>query len=227
MAKLFEHGIFDVDAVFITHAHTDHVSGAGGLGRAKRTKIYISPGALEIRLGNNQNFFKDCDVATICEGESVVVGNLSVTAHKTSHDSPSSLYYTVYDEVANTKFGLVTDTGIYRHEMKTVLNSCDALLLESNHDLAMLENFSDYHLSHKKRIKSKYGHVSNDQTIEFIDKYIDLDTKQWIALGHLSENTNTPKIALEGIKKAFPEYDGFSVVPTSEVFTIMGNGKCE
>ncbi|MFC1481598.1 MBL fold metallo-hydrolase [Candidatus Neomarinimicrobiota bacterium] len=225
MAQLFKHGKFDVDTIFITHAHTDHISGVGGLGRATDAKIYTSPEALEVRLGNNRNFFKGCDVTTICEGDSVVVGSLSVTAHKTSHDSPGSLYYTVDYVEADTRFGLVTDTGVYLPEMESVLDSCDALLLESNHDQDMLEDFPGYSPSHKKRIKSSYGHVSNDQTCEFIDKHIDLDTKQWIAFGHLSENTNRPQLVLDNIKNAFPQYDRFSVAPSREILVIEGNGR--
>ncbi len=222
LARLFEKGRFGMDAIFITHEHHDHIQGVGALGRSTGAKIFIHPASHEVLLSRNHRFFKGCNIAMIEEGESAAVDSLMISAHKTSHDAAAGLYYTFRDESNGAKFGMLTDTGMYFPAMAKVLSACDALLLETNYDQELLEQYPDYPDAHKARIRSRRGHLSIDQTINFISKRIDLEKMQWITFGHLSVRTNDPDIVLQRTKSAFPEFQNFLISPS--VKTLMING---
>lgn len=216
LAKLFQSGRFGIDAIFVTHEHHDHIQGVGALGRATGAKIFIHPASYDVLLSRNHRFFKGCSIATIEEGESIAVDSLMVKAHKTSHDAAAGLYYTFLDETNSAKYGMLTDTGMYLPAMAKVLSDCDALLLETNYDKELLEQYPEYPDAHKERIRSRRGHLSIDQTISFIRKHIDLDKMQWITFGHLSPRTNDPDIVFRRMKSVFPYYQSFSISPSSE-----------
>ncbi len=222
LARLFEKGRFGMDAIFVTHEHHDHIQGVGALGRATGAKIFIHPASHEEQVLKNHDFFKGCSIATIEEGESVAVDSLIVTAHRISHDAAAGLYFTFRDETNGAKFGMLTDTGMYLPAMAKVLSDCDALLLETNYDQELLEQYPDYPDAHKARIRSRRGHLSIDQTINFISKRIDLDKVQWITFGHLSARTNDPDIVLQRIKSAFPEFRNFFIAPSDRALAVNG-----
>lgn len=214
-ARLFGNGRFGMDAIFVTHEHHDHIQGVGALGRATGAKIFIHPASHEEQVLKNPDFFKGCSIATIEEGESVAVDSLTVKAHRTSHDAAGGLYYTFLDETNGTNYGMLTDTGMYLPAMAKVLSDCDALLLETNYDQELLEQYPEYPDVHKERIRSRKGHLSIDQTISFIRKHIDLEKMQWITFGHLSPRTNNPDRVLVKMSRAFPDYGRFHIAPSA------------
>jgi len=77
-----------------------------------------------------------------------------------------------------------------------------------------------YPEAHKARIRGQFEHLSNDQTIQFIDEHIDLETKQWMAFGHLSPKTGTPQLVVGNIQRAFQDYDRYSLAPSDETYYI-------
>ncbi len=222
LARLFGNGRFGIDAIFVTHEHHDHIQGVGVLGRATGAKIFIHPASYEVLLSRNHRFFKGCEVVTIEGGESAAVDSLMISAHKTSHDAAAGLHYTFRDETNGAKFGMLTDTGTYLPAMAKALSDCDALLLETNYDQELLEEYPDYSDAHKARIRGRRGHLSIDQTINFISKRIDLDKVQWITFGHLSVRTNDPDIVLQRIKSAFPEFQNFFIAPSDRALAVNG-----
>lgn len=225
LTRLFKNSRFGIEAIFITHEHHDHVQGVGALGRATGAKIFIHPASHEAQVSKNPDFFKGCSIATIEEGESIAVDSLIVTPHKTSHDAAAGLFFTFRDESNGAKFGMLTDTGMYLPAMAKILSDCDALLLETNYDRYLLDVYSGYTDWQKDRIRSRKGHLSIDQTINFIRKHIDLDKMQWITFGHLSPRTNDPDIVFQRMKSVFPTYRSFSVSPSNISLKPINRGR--
>lgn len=201
MKRIFADGEFPIDAIFCSHEHTDHVAGAGVICRKLKTPVYIHEQSYEPL---QERIFKKCEdyINNFKGGNAVTIGDFRITAFSTRHDSKNGgMGYVVKEISTGKRFGYLTDTGSFTKLMKTALHGCDAYFLESGHDVDMLDVCPDYDQILKDRIKSPFGHLSNDQTMEFVDDVIkeNFPDTQWIIFGHLSERTNTPEI----VKTAF------------------------
>jgi phosphoribosyl 1,2-cyclic phosphodiesterase len=208
---------FSPAATFITHAHADHICGAGVLGRKTDTTLYMPEAVFE----NKQALFKNCKVEYIKEGDDVTVGDLNVKAFSTRHDSEGSLGYVVTHTPTEKKFGYLTDAGSISKIMKTSLLGCSAYLLEADYDETLLENYEEYDVMLKERISGPWGHLSNRQILDFIDESLELSDIQWIIFGHLSSRTNTPELILKQASERFPLFKmKFGVAPTEKSLEI-------
>ncbi len=208
--------LIDLNALFITHDHGDHVGGAGVVGRKTEAPIYIHEKSYKAK----EKIFKNCDINFIEPGQSIVVEDLEVIPFSNKHDAQYCVSYVVKDLTNGKKFGYTTDTGMFTPLMKNYLKDCDAYLLEANYDVKMMEDYEDYDQIHKDRVTSPVGHLSNDQCLEFIHDNLDLDKVQFILLGHLSPRTNCPDL----IKKQFTEklgsFEKFHIAPSEEFFVL-------
>lgn len=168
----------NVDAVVITHSHTDHVCGAGIIARKYDIPVFLSKQSYKesvLRIG-------DCEVKQF-DGK-FKIKNLEINPVPTSHSVHSNGF------VIN-KFGLFTDTGIVTKEMEEVFPKLKAVLLESNHDIDMLINGHYPHYL-KQWILSDEGHLNNIEAGTLVqDKGEGLSL---VLLGHLSGNNNTPEV---------------------------------
>lgn len=208
---------FEPKAVFVSHEHSDHILGAGILGRKKGTKIFIPEASFE----KKATLFKNCTVEYITGGDIRVIGDFEITCFSTRHDSQNSVGFIVLEKSTGKKFGYITDTGSFSSMMKTQLIGCDAYLLEANYDPQMLADYDDYIEEHKTRIASPYGHLSNDQTITFIEDSLDMSNTKWVLFGHMSPRTNSPEILMKSIKNRLGHYgDKFFVAPTEEAIEV-------
>jgi len=161
----------NVDAILLTHKHTDHRAGIDVISRKYNLPVYLTKDVSDDILLTN---------AKIISG-SFKINSFKIAPIKTSHDVPS-----VGFKINN--FGIFTDTGIVTKEMKTVLRKIKGALLESNHDIDMLLN-GRYPAFLKQRILSDKGHLSNIHASNFIkEKGKNLSLS---LLGHLSGNNNT------------------------------------
>jgi phosphoribosyl 1,2-cyclic phosphodiesterase len=191
----------EIEGIFVTHEHTDHIKGVGAVARKLRVPIYASA-----KIWGEMNR----SVGKLTEEQRVIVsGNfscagLNVRVFPTSHDSQDSYGIRVERNVSSSvraqAIGIATDTGIITEEMHQSLLGCDALVVEANHDKEMLWNGS-YPWYLKKRISGNAGHLENKQLAEGLLKWIDGNTKR-VVLAHLSEENNTPEIALSTVIKA-------------------------
>lgn len=184
----------DIDAILISHEHSDHIRGAGVLARRFHLPVYISPKTYQAaasHLGpirDLRNF--EC-------GSGFEINTLSVRPFSVSHDAEDPAGFTIHRN--GMKIGIATDLGFATAMVKTHLKDCAILILEANHDPEMLLN-GPYPWPLKQRVRSRIGHLSNEDSKELL-REITHDRLLHVILAHLSETNNTPQKALSAISQ--------------------------
>jgi phosphoribosyl 1,2-cyclic phosphodiesterase len=179
----------EIDAILITHEHSDHIRGLKTLSKNPNIRIYISPLALSSSVLKNEPKLNLGE--TLKGGEAFEIGDLKVFPIKTPHDSVDPLVFRL--ESCGVKMAVVTDLGYIPKSVAYELRDCDALVLEANHEIDMLR-VSSYPWTTKQRILSQVGHLSNKEMSRFLKE--DFDGKaNYLVLAHLSEKNNHPEIA--------------------------------
>ena len=181
----------DIKAVFVTHEHTDHISGIRAFCSKWGTRVYASRGTLE-GMDKAGVFTKPVE-AFVIKGKTEVDGVI-VTPFKTSHDTLGPCNYTFTFENGK-RFGICTDLGVVTQEVRQALMGCDAVLLESNHEPDLVR-MGVYPPALKRRILSSTGHLSNEMCASFVGELYIGGTRKFI-LGHLSKENNYPSLAYE------------------------------
>lgn len=182
--------IESIRAIFVTHEHTDHVQGLRVFASRHKIKVYASADTL-CALERMGAVNEKVDSSEIGSG-GIAVDNMLIKPFATSHDCVGSVGYTVCLS-DDTKIALATDTGIITDEMYGAITGCDAVIIESNHDVGMLMNGA-YPYELKRRILSSSGHLSNDDCSKLLPKLVESGAKRFI-LAHLSRDNNMPFIA--------------------------------
>ena len=204
----------DVDAILLTHGHSDHIAALGTWCKHHPTPLYASAGAAAQiceKYGAAQYRMR-----TVRPGESFCVGSLTVTAFPTSHDAWGSLDYRLDSE--DGSIGVLTDTGYVTDEAHDALMGVDLLVLESNHDVEWLRS-GPYPYYLKERILGAYGHLSNDDAARFAVEMARCGTGE-IVLAHLSRENNTPAMALHAVQRMLEAHGltaAVTVAPRSEL----------
>jgi len=205
------------DAIFVTHEHGDHINGVGITARKTQCKIYIPKDSYHAK----QHLFSgipSSDLYFINGGQSYIVNDeLKIFVFSTRHDSKASVGYVVEELKTGYKLGYLTDTGFITTTIKKALRNCDIYFLEADYDEEELEKTSEYDDYLKERIKSTFGHLSNQTTIEYLNTEVDLDKVRNIILGHLSGTTNSRELLTSQINEEFPNYmEKFIIAPTKD-----------
>ncbi len=206
-----------IDAIFVTHEHTDHVSGIKVFASRYEIPVYASTGTYKALLG--MEILNGKFPAYEMTGD-VCIGDIGVTAFRTSHDAKQSTGYTV--DLGERKVGICTDTGIMTNEILRHLQDCDLVLLESNHDPDMLE-FGPYPLPRRRRIKSDLGHLSNGTCAQTAVELLNNMRTRRFFLGHLSQENNTPEKAYTCTKAAF---DKLGAIENQDYTLCIAPEKC-
>lgn len=208
---------YDIDAIFITHEHSDHISALRVLTNKYGIPIHaVAPCAecIATALGAKSEYvvFHTDPVFT------VEVGDLTVSSFRTSHDSSCAVGYKITTEDGRA-FGVATDTGIVTKGTGNALTGCEAVVLECNHDPEMLRD-GPYPYYLKERIASRFGHLSNGDCARFAAYLAEHGTRNFI-LAHLSKENNTPRLALEAVRAAVPDRNIKISVASPDAPTFM------
>ena len=191
--KLDELGrdVRDIDAVLITHDHSDHVKYAGVLQRKYGLPLFVTAKTFEAAR-RKTDLGKLHDVHHFEAGQSIQLGSVSVETIPTPHDCVDGVVFVVTSD--SKRLGIFTDLGSPFGMLTEVIASLDAVFLESNYDPYMLAHGpSPPHL--KQRIRGPGGHISNTESAELL---LSAGGRlKWACLSHLSENNNDPDLALE------------------------------
>lgn len=190
--SLIDTSINQIEAIFITHEHIDHVKGLSVLAKHCKVPVFASAGTIAALTAEDKpplpEGFRLYDIFE----ETYKSAEFSVSAFHTPHDTPESVGYVIgYNDM---KIGVCTDIGNVTDEVEKSLLGCNAVLLESNYDVDMLRRNPNYSAPLKRRISSECGHLSNTDASEFCEKLVKSGTTR-IILGHLSRENNTPNTA--------------------------------
>ena len=187
----------DISAIFVTHEHVDHIQSIHTILKKYNIPVYGTKGTLEgIRLSDKKNEMADSEFIPVTIDQAVVVGDMIIDPMAISHDALEPCGYRVY--CGDKKVGVATDLGCYDDYTINCLSGADALLLEANHDVRMLQTGPyPYHL--KRRILGDQGHLSNEKSGELLCRLLNNKTKG-IFLGHLSKENNMPELAYETVR---------------------------
>ena len=177
----------DINFVFITHTHTDHIAGLKVFIKKHHPKVFLT-----LDMYNElKDILNDYEILE----SKIILNDLIVDYFKTSHDTDSVGYIFKSND---KEIVYVTDTGYINIKNLKKLNNKDLYIFESNHDIEMLMNNPNYPYQIKQRILGDKGHLSNNQCKEYLNKIIGDKTK-YIVLAHLSEQNNDPSLALNNL----------------------------
>jgi len=184
----------DIDALFITHEHSDHIGCARQFARRYRVPVWMSRGTHE---GIGSPDF-DGLLNTARDGEAIDLGDMQIMPFTVPHDAREPLHLTCTDGAK--KLGLLTDLGHATAHLLAHLARCDALLLECNHDSELLAQ-STYPPFLKRRVGGMYGHLSNTAAGAIARSLLHGGLKHLVA-AHLSGQNNRPELARQAMSDA-------------------------
>ena len=184
----------NLDAIIVTHEHSDHVRGVGILSRRYKLPVYINPKTHRAspRIGKlHETRPFEC-------GTTFHVNKMAIHPFAISHDAENPAGFTIGQN--GTTVGIATDLGIATAMVRQHLKRCALLILEANHDLTMLET-GPYPWPLKQRIRGRTGHLSNPDSKKLL-KELQHKGLRHVILGHLSEINNTPQKAFDEVSRA-------------------------
>ncbi len=196
----------NLNAILVSHEHADHIQGVGALSRRLKLPVYLSrkteKASFIFQNIQNPNYF-EC-------GSSFKIKDLTIHPFSVSHDAEDPVGFTIQKD--RLKIGIATDLGTATAMVIHHLKDCALLILEANHDPAMLIN-GPYPWPLKQRIQSRIGHLSNKESKTLLNE-IKHDQLQCVILAHLSETNNNPQKAISTVGKAIQNYPAQLIAAT-------------
>ncbi len=183
----------NLDAIFVTHEHSDHIKGVGVLSRRFKLPVYANSETLKF---GAKALGKLSSVIAVQTGETLKIKQLSLETFTKCHDAVDPMGLVLSRN--GVKIGLVTDMGRSTRLVEDRLRTCSALILEFNYDPTMLSE-GPYPMDLKRRIHGSEGHLSNQQAGALLET-LSHDDLKCLVLAHLSETNNHPKKALRAAR---------------------------
>lgn len=183
----------DLAGIVVTHEHGDHIGGVGRLARKYRLPVWLTAGTLAMA--------QDLDgvaVQVIDSHAAFAVDGLEIQPYPVPHDAREPVQYVFGD--GNRRLGVLTDTGCSTPHIEAMLAGVDALVLECNHDAAMLEN-GPYPPMLKRRVGGRFGHLENGQSAALLAK-LRHDRLRCVIAAHVSQKNNTDALARRALAGA-------------------------
>jgi phosphoribosyl 1,2-cyclic phosphodiesterase len=184
-----------LDAIVVSHEHTDHVQSVGVLSRRFRLPVYINELTLMVagpQLGCLHETRK------FQRGAPFHIGSLSIHPFAVCHDAVDPVGFTIKDGAA--KIGIATDLGVATQLVSHHLKGCRLVVLEANHDRKMLEE-GRYPWELKQRIRGRLGHLSNEASRDLLSGVFSPHLEH-VVVAHMSETNNQPGTALACLREA-------------------------
>ena len=181
-----------IDAALLTHEHSDHLGSAARFAARFGLPVYLTYGT--------QQALSDCwpDCRLIDSHQTFAIGSLEVQAFPVPHDAREPVQYVFSD--GQHRLGVLTDCGTVTAHVLSMLDACNALVLECNHDTRLLAE-SSYPAMLKRRISGNFGHLGNGQAAELLTR-IETSRLQHIVAAHLCEQNNRPELAVTALATA-------------------------
>lgn len=187
----------DLDGILITHEHADHISGLGVLARKYGIPIYATRGTIAaIRQMRGMGNIEQELWVEVQEDQRFTIKDLTVNPLRISHDAAQPVAYRI--SYGSKRVAVCTDLGIYNDYTVECLKGLNAILLEANHDVNMLQ-VGPYPYPLKQRILGSRGHLSNENSGRLLCRILH-DKLKTILLGHLSKENNLPELAFESVR---------------------------
>jgi len=184
-----------LDAIVVSHEHTDHVQSVGVLSRRFRLPVYINEptlSAARARLGSLH------EIRRFHRGTAFHIGSLSIHPFAVCHDAADPVGFTIED--GGAKIGIATDLGVATRLVSHHLKGCCLMVLEANHDPKMLEQ-GPYPWELKQRIRGRLGHLSNEASRDLLAEVLNRQLEH-VVVAHMSETNNRPDRALACLQEA-------------------------
>lgn len=185
----------ELDGIFITHEHSDHIKGVGVLSRKYDIPIYANEAtwnAMDTSIGK----IKECNIRVLDKRSAISVNDMEVKCFNIPHDAVGPMGYTLNSN--GKSVSVATDLGTFTQEIKDSIKDSEVILLECNHDVQMLK-FGPYPYPLKRRILSEIGHLSNEDCGKAVVDILSSGEPKQIILGHLSNTNNHPDLAFQTV----------------------------
>jgi len=184
----------NIDAILITHEHSDHIKGAGIFSRKYSVPIYANQktwGSMDMSIGAVKEEYRK-----VIDDRSFEIGDIGIEPFSIPHDASDPMAYSI--SANGKKVTIATDMGHITEKTRCCMKGSDLILIESNHDIEMLK-IGPYPWSLKKRILGDNGHLSNEIAAELVAAMAKVGTRRFF-LGHLSKENNFPELAYQTTK---------------------------
>lgn len=189
----------ELDALFVTHEHHDHIQGVGVLSRRCDIPVYGNYGTIK---GGEKQLGKLSNYSEFATGDTIQVQDLQIRSFSVSHDAADPVGFLIGN--GKVTFAYCTDTGKVSRLLRQRLMGCDGLVLEFNHDPQMLKD-GPYSPALQQRVRSDHGHLANADGAELL-QFLLHDRLQYVILGHLSATNNHPDLAMQAARSVVGEH---------------------
>ena len=198
----------DLDAIVVTHEHDDHIGGVARFARRHHIPVWMSHGTWR----GLETMFEGARVNLIEGYSAFSVGSLQIEPFPVPHDAREPAQFVFGDGAV--RLGVLTDTGEATRHIESMLSNCDGLVIECNHDAAMLSN-SNYPPRLRARIASRVGHLDNNAAAQLLARVAGPCLRHVIA-AHLSQQNNSRLLAQQALARALGCDPGWIGIATQE-----------